>query len=243
MPTLEDAVEAIRLGNPEEGRQILEELLEAEEDNPEIWLWLSTVVDNDEDCEICLENVLALDPDSSVAQRGLDALKVGAFNPNIILDELLDIDKDEISEPTFIDDFVITDDDALPDDDEIKFPSTMSTGPKPKKSGKGCQPNLRIILLAVVVVIIVVALAGLAAVNLFFGGDGDNGGPSGGQTQEIPTDGGGEQPPSPTATDTPTPTPTNTPTPTITPFQLPTPLPTAEPSPTATQVVAPTPNN
>ena len=98
MPTLEDAVEAIRLGNPDEGRQILEELLETEEDNPEIWLWLSTVVDNDEDREICLENALALEPDSSVAQRGLDTLKAGAFNPNIILDELLDVEEDELSE-------------------------------------------------------------------------------------------------------------------------------------------------
>jgi len=243
MPTLEDAVEAIRLGNPDEGRQILEELLETEEDNPEIWLWLSTVVDNDEDREICLENALALEPDSSVAQRGLDALKAGAFNPNIILDELLDVEEDELSEPTFIEDFVITDDDTLPEDDEIRFPSTMNAAPKPKKSGKGCQPNRRLILLAIVGLIIVVALAGLAAANLFLGGDGDSGGPSEGQTQEVPTEGGGEQPPPPTATDTPTPTPTNTPTPTITPFQLPTQLPTPEPSPTATQVVAPTPGN
>ena len=91
MSTLDDAIQAIRMGNPETGRQILEELLEVDENDEEVWLWLSAVVDTDEDREICLENVLALNPANKAAQQGMNSLKAGAFNPHLILDELLDL--------------------------------------------------------------------------------------------------------------------------------------------------------
>ncbi len=242
MSTIENAVQAIKHGETEEARQILEALLETDENNEEIWLWLSAVVDNDEDCEICLENVLALDPKNLLATRGLDALKRGSFDPHLILDELLEAQVEEVPETTFIDEFVMVDDEELPKSDEIEYPSSMATSPaKGKKSGRGCQPNLRVILLLVFIVIVVIALGGLAAVNLFLGGDGDASGPTEGQTQEVPAEGSPDQPPSPTPTETPVPTPTDTPTPTKTPFQLPTPAPTPIPTPTPTQVVAPTP--
>ena len=241
MSTIENAVQAIRQGETEEARQILEALLETEENNEEIWLWLSAVVDNDEDCEICLENVLALDPDNLLAARGLDALKRGDFDPHLILNELMEAQVEDLPETTFIDEFVMADDEELPESEEIEYPSSMSTAPQKKKSGKGCQPNLRIILLLLFVVLIVVALGGLAAVNMFLGGDGDSGPTTEGQTQEVPAEGGAEETPLPTPTETPTPLPTNTLTPTNTPFQLPTPEPTPIPTPTPTQVVAPTP--
>ncbi len=85
MPTLDEAVEYIRMGDKETGRQMLEEILETDENNEEIWLWLSSVVETDEDREICLENVLALDPDNIVAQKGLEALQSGTFNVNDLL--------------------------------------------------------------------------------------------------------------------------------------------------------------
>jgi hypothetical protein len=243
MSTLEDAIQAIRLGNLEDGRQILEELLEIDENDEEVWLWLSAVVDSDEDREICLENVLALNPSNHIAQRGAAALKAGSFNPHLILDELIEIDKIETPDSTFIDEFVLTDDDSLADE-EIKLPSTMAGAQQKKqKTRQGCGLSLRVVLIALVALLIVVVLAGLAAANLFLGGGGDNGGPTEDQSQEVPVEGGtGEQSVSPPATDTPAPTPTDTPTPTRTPFVLPTPKPTPEPTPTATQVVAPTPN-
>ena len=70
MSMLDDAIQAIRTGNPEEGRRLLEEILEVEENNEQVWLWLTAVVDNDEDREVCLENVLALDPNNVIAQKG-----------------------------------------------------------------------------------------------------------------------------------------------------------------------------
>jgi hypothetical protein len=43
-----------------------------DERNASAWLWLSGVVDSMEDREVCLENVLAVDPDNAAARRGLE---------------------------------------------------------------------------------------------------------------------------------------------------------------------------
>ncbi|NJN97168.1 MAG: hypothetical protein HC875_25275 [Anaerolineales bacterium] len=81
MSMLDDAIQAIRMGDKEEGRRLLEEMLETDEGNEDVWLWLTTVVDSDEDREVCLENVLAINPSNTIAQRNINALKAGNFNP------------------------------------------------------------------------------------------------------------------------------------------------------------------
>src|ERR1051325_10119992 len=106
MANLNEAIRLIRMGQREEGRQMLEEILEADESNEDVWLWLSAVVDNDEDREICLENVLAIDPNHAAAQRGLASLRAGRFNVNEMLGDLLE-DEDEDQPTTFIDDFMV----------------------------------------------------------------------------------------------------------------------------------------
>ena len=73
MPMLDDAIQAIRMGDKDEGRRLLEEILESDESNEDVWLWLTTVVDTDEDREVCLENVLALNANN--AQAWLRAAK------------------------------------------------------------------------------------------------------------------------------------------------------------------------
>jgi hypothetical protein len=231
MPTLDDAITVIRTGNAERGREILEEILETDENNEEVWLWLSSVVDTDEDREICLENVLAINPDNVVAQRGLEALRQGTFNVHNIMEEALDEFEefpeeegdDDFSGGTFLDEFTM----AGEDDEELEFPSTMKSG----KKGGGL--NIRIILIVVLVLCVVLALGGAAAYNVLLGGDG---GPTDVPSQETPVDEG-----QPEAEATDTPAPTDTPTPTNTPFQLPTKEPTPLPTPTATIVVSPTP--
>ena len=227
MSTLDDAIQLIRMGNQDEGRQILEELLEEDEANEQVWLWLSAVVDSDEDREVCLDNVLALDPDNTVAQRGLEALRSGTFNVTDLLADALGEDiQEEDEEPiTFLDDFVVSD-----DDDDLDFDDDDES-PSKKKGGL----NVRFIILAVLVLVLVIVLGGLAFASLSLMG-GDDGG------EEGPVD---EQPEiEPTPEDTPTPSPTETPTQTPTSeLQLPTKEPTPEPSPTATTVVSPTPSN
>lgn len=241
MPNLEDAIQHIRMGNRAEGRALLEDLLDADENNEDIWLWLSTVVDSDDDREICLENVLALDPDNVVAQRGIEALRSGIFDTDDLLRELMDDTAPEADEPaaTFLDDFVIGEDDDLVDDDDLLLPSEARKRAKKKRGGV----NVRLVVLAVLGLILVVILGGLAVASIFVFGE--DGGPEATAvaTQEAP----GQNPqvePSAAPTNTPTPGPTDTPTVTPVPkLQLPTPKPTDLPTPTATRVVSPTPIN
>ena len=68
---LSQGIAAAKSGQRERARELLMRLLEQDERNAPAWLWLSSVVDGLEEREICLENVLAVDPDNSAARRGL----------------------------------------------------------------------------------------------------------------------------------------------------------------------------
>ncbi|MDM8529916.1 hypothetical protein QUF63_02000 [Anaerolineales bacterium HSG25] len=237
MADLADAIEYIRLGNREEGREILEEVLEEDENNDAGWLWMSAVVEDDEERQICLENVVAINPDNDVAQRALQAMEDGSFSLNDMLSDALETyeglpDDDDNEDDEF-------------DDDELELPSTM----KKKKSG-GLNP--RLIIGIIFGLLIVCGLGGTAIYNLVLSDDGggdtpapttqpaEEGTPAPDDATEDPTS---EQPveeatatPAPTSTDTPIPTPSNVP------FELPTAIPTDAPTPIATQVVPPTPS-
>ena len=240
MSLVDDAIEAIKGGQLEDGRRMLEQALEEDESNDQIWLWLSVVVDSDEDREICLENVLALDPENSVAQNALQALRAGAFNPSDITGEPMvdDFAEDDFSEMTFHDQFFAEEDDDFADD-ELEMPSVMGGSPEPKlkqqkqETKKGFSLNPRMILIGIVVLVLCGVLGSVAAYNLFLGG-GDSTPTDGQPGQEAPTEVIEGVPP----TETPLPEPT--PTVTDTPFVLPTAKPTDEPTATATTVVSPT---
>ncbi len=242
MAALEQAIQAIKMGDRDEGRRLLEEILENEESNEQVWLWLCAVVDTDEDREVCLENVLAINPHNTVAQRGIEALRSGSFNVSQMMTAVVE---EEDEGETFLEEFERTAQ-GEEEDDDLVMPNSMKgkgaakgkTAPKKsaKKKGGGPKINPRLIILAVIAVIIICVLGGVGAYNFIGGSTPDQ--PTG---QETPA--GGEVPAVPT--DTPTPAPTDTPTltpiPTHTPFVLPNPKPTDLPTPTATQVVAPTP--
>lgn len=235
MPTLDDAIQHIRMGNHEKGRQILEELLEVDETNEDIWLWLTSVVDSEEDIEICLENVLALNPNNVLAQRGLEALSEGRFDANEMLSEVLE--EEAAKEVTFIDDFAVAD-----EEEELEFPGSMTESSKAAKGKKRGGVNTKVIVILVAAILVVLGLGGVAAVALFMGFDGSDSTPVENVTSpegpvEIET-----VEPLPTDSPTPEPTPTATDTP-LPRLELPTPKPTDPPTPTATQVVSPTPPN
>ena len=247
MSTIDDAIQNIRMGNREEGRQILEELLETNENNAEIWLWLSSVVESDEDREICLENVVALEPDNAVARKGLEALQSGTFNVNDLLsDALEELEEVEEEDPTtFLDEFMTADDGDL--DSDLDFDDFGDGSGSSGRAGL----NVRVIILAVLAVILVVVLAavGFIGYSRIGGGSSVEGNPP--LPQETPaggqqsTENANEATPTPgPPTDTPTPSPsltiTNTPKPAL---ELPTAEPTDLPTPTATRVVSPTPAN
>lgn len=76
--TLDQAILAAKAGRRADARRLLESVLEADERNEQAWLWLSGVVDDEEERIICLENVLIINPHNQAARKGLAALGVAA---------------------------------------------------------------------------------------------------------------------------------------------------------------------
>ncbi len=72
---LRAGIAAARRGEREQARDLLMQVIEQDENNPLAWLWLSGVVESLEDQEVCLENVLTLDPDNEAARRGLESVR------------------------------------------------------------------------------------------------------------------------------------------------------------------------
>jgi tetratricopeptide (TPR) repeat protein len=72
---LRDGIAAAKSGRRDQARELLLQVIEVNERSEQAWLWLSGVVDDDEDRLICLENVLALNPDNVQARAGLKWLR------------------------------------------------------------------------------------------------------------------------------------------------------------------------
>lgn len=71
---LKAGITAVKKGDRVQGRELLEKVLAADERNEQAWLWLSGAVESIEDRQICLENVLAINPDNALAKKGLAKL-------------------------------------------------------------------------------------------------------------------------------------------------------------------------
>lgn len=76
---LQEGIRAAKAGDRETARTLLLRVVTEEEENEQAWLWLSGVMETWEERRICLENVLTLNPDNEVAQRGL--AKLNALAP------------------------------------------------------------------------------------------------------------------------------------------------------------------
>lgn len=81
-------VAAIRAQDRDTARSLLEQVVNLDPTHDQAWLWLSSVVDNDEERITCLKNVLTVDPYNEEARRALE--KLGAS---------LDIDTNAAGEP------------------------------------------------------------------------------------------------------------------------------------------------
>jgi hypothetical protein len=67
---------AVKAGRKAEARHLLEMVLDADERNEQAWLWMSGVVDSDDERIVCLENVLTINPNNQAARQGLAAFGV-----------------------------------------------------------------------------------------------------------------------------------------------------------------------
>lgn len=71
MELLRAGIAAARAGEKERARRLLLQVIERDEGVEAAWLWLSDVVDDPAERQICLENVLTLNPANEAARAGL----------------------------------------------------------------------------------------------------------------------------------------------------------------------------
>lgn len=74
LPSLEEAIAAIKAGDKAKGRNLLADILQADLENETAWLWMSSVATSDEERRRYLKRVLEINPDNKAAQRGLAKL-------------------------------------------------------------------------------------------------------------------------------------------------------------------------
>ena len=67
-------IAALQSGETVSARDLLVQALQADPANGTAWLWLSGAVATDAERRYCLERILDLDPNHTVARRGLDRL-------------------------------------------------------------------------------------------------------------------------------------------------------------------------
>lgn len=80
---LQEAIAAIRQGQRSRARDLLTRLLRASPNNPEYWLWMSSVVDSHKEQVYCLQSTLRLAPDNQKARQGLVILGALPADPSV----------------------------------------------------------------------------------------------------------------------------------------------------------------
>jgi len=71
---VQQAIAAFKAGQKDHSRNLLLQAIEVNEHHEQAWLWLSAVVDDLDEQQICLENVLALNPANERARKGLESV-------------------------------------------------------------------------------------------------------------------------------------------------------------------------
>ena len=69
---LSEGQDAARTGDKDKARILLSQVVERDPHNEQAWMWLSGVVTEPEEQQICLENVLVINPGNAKARRGLE---------------------------------------------------------------------------------------------------------------------------------------------------------------------------
>ena len=71
--------EAARAGDNARAHELFRQAIEIDPYHEQIWLWLASVVETDEDRRVCFENVLELNPTNPTARRQLQKLEQKAL--------------------------------------------------------------------------------------------------------------------------------------------------------------------
>lgn len=78
---LQEGIAAAKSGQAEMARERLLQAIDLDERNEQAWLWLSQVVEGDEERYICMENVLSINPGNAMAKAGLEYLRQQGVKP------------------------------------------------------------------------------------------------------------------------------------------------------------------
>lgn len=114
---VKEAIRALKANNKAEARSLLEKATELDPYNEQAWLWLSGVVDTEDDQRTCLQNVLFVNPGNENAKQGLvmlDAKSAAKQEP----------EPEPLSAETFADFDLPKGDDWLAELDEMRHSTT-----------------------------------------------------------------------------------------------------------------------
>ena len=78
---LRQGIAAAKTGQGGQARGLLLQVIDRDEGNEQAWLWLSSVVESLDDRRLCLENVLAINPNNVYAQAGLRRMEGSLPSP------------------------------------------------------------------------------------------------------------------------------------------------------------------
>ncbi|MGQ9848626.1 MAG: tetratricopeptide repeat protein [Aggregatilineaceae bacterium] len=67
--------EAAKRGDRAKAHELFRQAIEIDPYHEQVWLWLASVVDTDEDRQVCFENVLELNPSHPTARQQLQRLE------------------------------------------------------------------------------------------------------------------------------------------------------------------------
>ncbi len=98
---LEQAIKVIKLGDKETGQRLLSEILRANPKEEKAWLWMSAVEDSDERQRECLMRVLAINPENTVALRGLQQIAKSSSAMSFVFPQGSAADQN-LAEPGFL---------------------------------------------------------------------------------------------------------------------------------------------
>lgn len=71
-----DAIEMVEDNQRAEAREILRGLIQEDNDWEEAWLWMSVAVDSIDQSSVCLDNVLRINPENTLAASALYRLRL-----------------------------------------------------------------------------------------------------------------------------------------------------------------------
>ncbi len=82
---IDQGIAAAKAGDKKEARRLLKEVVKTDQSQIDAWMWLSYIVDSPHERQVCLENMLTLDPTNEFALKELAKAK-NKYKYNVLLE-------------------------------------------------------------------------------------------------------------------------------------------------------------